>query len=84
MGIKWSDIKIGISPLTNKLYIGKTRRDKDGYELWTDKSPDMTDSMIRFVKEHLKERCREEEFKDGIYLNFKDGTLSFEPKKEEV
>lgn len=83
MGIKWDDIKVGSSLLTNRIYIGKAKKDKHGLEIWIDKSGDMTDQFIRAVKQHLQQRCQdEEEFKDGIHLNFKDGTLSFEPKKE--
>lgn len=83
MGIKWDDIKVGSSLLTNRIYIGKAKKDKHGLEIWMDKSGDMTDKFIIAVKQHLQQRCQdEEEFKDGIRLNFKDGTLSFEPKKE--
>lgn len=69
MGIKWQDVKVGSSVLTNNIYIGKVKKDKSGFEIWTDRSGDMTDQFIGAVKEHLKNRCEgEEDYKEGITL----------------
>lgn len=83
MGIKWQDVKVGSSVLTNNIYIGKVKKEKSGFEIWTDRSGDMTNQFIGAVKEHLKLRCeREEEYKDGITLTFKDGSeLKYIPSK---
>ena len=29
MGIKWENIKVGVSPITNSIYIGKTKKNGD-------------------------------------------------------
>lgn len=50
MGIKWQDVKVGASFLTNKIYIGKV---KNG--IWTDRSGDMTNEVIGAVVEMLLE-----------------------------
>lgn len=50
MGIKWEDVQVGASLLTNKIYIGKV---KNG--IWTDRSGDMTNKVVRAVVEMLLE-----------------------------
>ena len=47
--IDWKSVKLGISPLANKIYIGKTKVDKDGLEIWTDRSGDKTLDVLRVV-----------------------------------
>ena len=83
MGIKWSDIKFGLSPLSNKVYMGKAKDVGNGVLKMTDKSGDITCQCLQIVKMHLEERCKtEEKFKDGIDINFANGVLSFIPNKE--
>ena len=50
--IKWENVKIGVSPLTNEIYIGKTKKTKLGEE-WTDKSGPMTEDFIRAVMTYM-------------------------------
>ena len=52
MGIKWDNIKVGVSPITNSIYIGKTKKNGDK-ELWTDKSEDRTEEIIKCVMVHM-------------------------------
>lgn len=60
MGIKWNDVKLGCSILSNIIYIGKVKRDKDGMQLWTDKSGDKTDECVKAVMEHMMTTCKEQ------------------------
>ena len=48
MGIKWEDVKVGASFLTNQIYIGKV---KDG--IWTDRSGDKTNEILSAVVEMI-------------------------------
>lgn len=59
MAIKWDDVKIGCSLLTNTIYLGKVKKDKDGFELWTDKSGDKTQDCVKAVMEHMLGLCEE-------------------------
>lgn len=52
MAIKWENIKVGVSPITNSIYIGKTKKNGDN-ELWTDKSEDKTEEIIKCVMVHM-------------------------------
>ena len=51
--IKWSDVKIGVSTITNSIFIGKTKPIKGhpNMEEWTDRSDDMTGKVIIAVME---------------------------------
>lgn len=59
MGVKWDDVKVGVSPLTKNIYIGKTRQEKDGICIWTDKSGDKTKDCVKAVMEHMLFMCDE-------------------------
>jgi len=61
MGIKWSEVKVGTSMLTNQIYIGKLKRDKNNPKLqyWTDKSGDKTNEVVMAVFEHMVKRMEE-------------------------
>ncbi len=49
--INWRDVKIGVSPISNVIVIGKTKPIKGhpNMEEWTDRSDDMTGQVIRTV-----------------------------------
>ena len=81
MGIKWQDVEIGISALTNRIFIGKVKPINEKINEFTDKSGDMTNQCIQAVAQHLRQQCKDEEqFKNGIELCYKDGSrLSFTP-----
>ena len=64
-------MKIGVSPLTNTIYAGRTRKPKKGPEVWTTKEY-ITDQAVAAVFEWLRNSCR-----DG-------GTNAFEVKYEGV
>jgi hypothetical protein len=51
-------VKIGTSPITNKIYAGNTRKDKTGLELWT-KKEDITEQAIKAVFEHMYQLAKE-------------------------
>ncbi|GEM_PF-4105048 len=55
--IKWEDVKIGLNILDNKIYLGKTRKDKSGLELWTDRSGDKTNEVVKAVMEYMIKIC---------------------------
>lgn len=48
MGIKWEDVQVGASFLSNQIYIGKT---KNG--VWTDRSGDKTNEVVSAVVEMI-------------------------------
>ena len=52
MAINWKNIKIGVSPITNSIYLGKTKK-KGDMELWTEKSEDKTEEIIKCVMAHM-------------------------------
>ena len=67
MSIKWSDIKIGVSPITSSIFIGKTKKEKNGLELWTDRSEDMKQDVLKAVLEWFMLRY-EREGKNSVEL----------------
>ena len=77
MGIKWSDVKIGTSPITNNIYLGKVKPDKINPNLgiWTDKSGDKTKEVLVAVFEHMVRRMQDEGYTgyqlDGYELSIR-------------
>lgn len=65
MAIKWDDVHIRAGALTGEIYIGKTKKDKDGYELFADKSNPKTEECVKAVMEHMMGQIKE------------DGTMSY-------
>jgi len=55
-------MKFGTSLLSNKIYAGNTRINKDGIELWTKKT-DVTDEVVKAVFEHMYNEAK----KTGTY-----------------
>lgn len=51
-------MKIAVSPITNRIYAGNTRKPKNGPEVWTKKT-DVTDDAIRAVFEWMKTMCKD-------------------------
>lgn len=82
MGVKWKDVTLGVSPFTNSIYIGKTKKHKDGLELWTDRSEDKTQEVLKAVMDWFNCRYKYEN-KDsvGITLNGKEYRLTFSVKE---
>jgi ribosomal protein L31E len=73
--IKWEDIKVLNSPLTNAIYLGKL--DKKGM-FAIDKSKDRADEIIAAVMEHLDRKLNKGETK--IVITCELGTLTWERK----
>ena len=77
MGIKWNDVKIGTSHITNNIYLGKVKPDKTNPTLgiWTDKSGDKTKEVIVAVIEHMVRRMQAEGYTgyqlDGYELSIR-------------
>ena len=72
-------MKIRVSPVTNTIYAGNTKKNKDGIETWT-KKEDVTDEAIRAVFEWFVNNSKSDN--DSIYqVSFKGyGTLEYNPK----
>ena len=74
MGIKWEDVKIGTSVVTNNIYLGKVKPEKSNPNLavWTDKSGDKTKEVLVAVFEHMIKRMESEGYRgytlDGYEL----------------
>lgn len=77
MGIKWKDVKIGTSVLTNEICLGKVKLDKENPKLgiWTDKSGDKTNEVLVAVFEHMVKRMKQEGYTgyqlDGYELSIR-------------
>ena len=77
MGIKWEDVKIGTSVLTNQIYLGKVKLDKENPQIgtWTDKSGDKTNEVLVAVFEHMVKRMKQEGYTgyqlDGYELSIR-------------
>ena len=77
MGIKWEDVKIGTSALTNQIYLGKIKLDKKYPKqfIWTDKSGDKTNEVLVAVFEHMVQRMKAEGYTsyqlDGYELSIR-------------
>lgn len=67
MAIKWEDVKVGVSPITNSIFIGKTKVEKDGLEIWTDRSDDKKNDILLAVIEWFMVRNKYEN-KDSIEI----------------
>jgi hypothetical protein len=78
LGIKWDNIKILISPITNKIFLGKL--DKTGM-FATDKSKDRTDEMIDAVAGYLNKSTKGDD--TGIAIRYESGTLTWKKNKVE-
>ncbi len=67
------NLKIGVSPLTNRIYVGKTKKYKKGIETWTDKE-DMTIQCIGAVYEHMMNKLKKT---DGESQQVRFGDLPY-------
>lgn len=71
MAIKWDDVHIRAGALTGEIYIGKTKKDKHGLEMFTDKSMPKTEECIKAVMEHMMGEIKE----NGTMAYTIEGTL---------
>jgi nucleoid DNA-binding protein len=55
-------MKIGTSILSNKIYCGQTRKQKDGLEIWI-KKEDITEQAVKAVFEYMYNKAEE----TGVY-----------------
>ena len=67
--IKWDDVTVGASPLTNSIFIGKSKPMKGNPEVseWTDKSKDKTQEVLRAVLDWFYARYKYDD-KDSVEL----------------
>ena len=77
MGIKWEDIHFGISPITNSIFIGKSKLMKNNPKVseWIDKSKDMSNECMYAVACKLKQKELESKDDKGYYgYEYSDGS----------
>lgn len=76
-------MKLGTSPINGTIYLGRTRKTKDG-EIWSGEKRDVTDNAIASVFEHMEVMARDNS-KEGFYsYTYGDrGTISFQVKNKE-
>ncbi len=67
------NLKIGVSPLSNRIYAGYTRIDKNGFEVWREKQ-NVTKEVLTATLEYLIKELKE---KDGDFLQLKHSNLSY-------
>jgi len=75
MGIKWENVKVFVSPLSNNIYLGKI--DKTGV-FATDRSEDKSREVIGSTIIHLDNDIKKGESK--IVIEYATGTLTWERK----
>ena len=44
-----TELKLGCSPITYDIFVGKTKIDKNGYEVWTGTKTEVTESAMDAV-----------------------------------
>lgn len=49
-----TELKVGCSPITRTIYVGKTRINKDGQEIWTSNRQEVTEQAVDAVVNRLK------------------------------
>jgi hypothetical protein len=76
MGIKWENIRVLHSPLTNNIYIGKLN--KNGLTT-SDKSDDRTNEIQSALAAHLDIWC-ERNNAEAVEIEFPAGTLIWKRK----
>lgn len=82
MAIKWEDVKVGVSPITNSIFIGKTNVKKDGLEIWTDRSDDKKNEILLAVIEWFMARYKYHE-KDSIEIVYNGKKLKLTYTEED-
>ena len=78
MGIKWEDVRILNSPISNKIYLGKGKRDtrNPGLIISTDKSQDRTDEILAVVMVYMDTWSSENKSK-GMEIKNVMGSLTW-------
>lgn len=78
-------MKLGTSPIDGTIFLGRTKKTKDGFEEWSGQKRDITDNAIASVFEHMAVMARDKS-KEGFYsYTFGDrGTMSFQVKNRKV
>ena len=84
MAIKWDDVKIGNSILTNTIYIGKTKVDKHGVQCWTDRSGDKTEECVKAVMDYMLGLCKEDNLQEISFTIDGICKLTLENLKEPI
>lgn len=64
-------IGIGLSPITNRIYIGTIKKMKDGHEEWYEDKDDVTEEVVTIVAHHIYERIKREKMTYGIKIDGK-------------
>lgn len=85
LGIKWEDVRILNSPITNQIYLGKTKQIKGikvGGCIATDKSLDRTDEILASVMCYMDQWCHEHQAK-GMEIKNQMGTLTWRKENQE-
>jgi len=85
MGIKWDDVRILNSPITNQIYLGKGKADKKYPGVWiaTDKSKDRTDEMLSATMGYMDRWANDNKCK-GMEISNVMGTLTWRKKDEQI
>jgi len=76
--IKWEDIKIRVSGLTNNIYMGKVNK----AETFTDKSGDITKECVLAVFQHMQGEAEVKKVSEISFNLPRIGKLTFVPVKE--
>jgi hypothetical protein len=83
MGIKWADVRILNSPLTNQIVLGKVIYPKDmvrGGCIATDKSKDKTDEILSCVMKYMDTWADDNNCK-GMEIKNERGSLTWRKPK---
>lgn len=68
-------IGIGLSPITNRIYIGTIKKMKDGHEEWHDDRADVTEDAVAIVGHHIRNRIKSEGMTYTVKIEGKEYAL---------
>lgn len=80
MGIKWEDVRILNSPLTNNIVLGKGKTD-GGLFIATDRSKDKTDEILSAVMCYMDQWATDNKCK-GMQITYSKGLLTWKKAEE--
>lgn len=67
MAIKWEDIIVSTTGITNQIILGKINKKGN---MWTDKSADKTNEVLFAVTEHMSRRIEKDDNKTAYSIKF--------------
>jgi len=80
MGIRWSNIKVLLSPISNEIFLGKYNSSR---MMATDRSEDISEQVKAIMMLHMENICKDNNW-EACEFESEAGYLRFFRKEEEV